>query len=251
MAALSCWRSFEWGIAARILLLLTPCASVENSSTSQIYQNATASPWMNLSFLTAQKVPLCTFLQEDPTLTDFQMCKEAVLRLCSGTPYPLFQGGMSVLPIPLVNGLRQRTTCNYTGLAMIPPALPSAPTMSCKGVGPPTEASMTGHLMNRGYTQGHTMPTCSCWELRVQLCTPKHQFVSPSRHLQLFGKGWTPMAIAVCGRTSPMTVTESGFGMDYSANLEVSHTMGHTRRKNHPTYVWRRESFSAQAHNSG
>jgi hypothetical protein len=93
---------------------------------------------------------------------------------------------MSALPIPIVNGLRLRTTHNYTQLAMIPPALPSAPTMSGKGAGPAMEASMTGHLMNCGYTQGRTMPAYSCWELLVQLCTPKHQFGSPSCHLQLF-----------------------------------------------------------------
>jgi hypothetical protein len=126
---------------------------------------------------------------------------------------------MSALPIPLVNGLHPQTTHNYTGLAIIPPALPSAPTMSGKGAGPAMEASMTGHLMNWGYTQGRIMPAYSCWELRVQLCTPKHQFGSPLCHLQLFGRGWTLMATAVYGRTSHRMERESGFGTDYMANL--------------------------------
>jgi hypothetical protein len=81
---------------------------------------------------------------------------------------------------------------------MIPPTLPSAPTISGKDSGPTTEASMTGHLMNRGYTQGHTMPVYLCWELHVQLCTPEHQFVSPSCHLHFLreaGLLWQPQSV--------------------------------------------------------
>jgi hypothetical protein len=41
------------------------------------------------------------------------------------------------------------------------------------------------------------------------------------------------MAMAACERTSCTMVTESGFGMDYSADLCVSHTTGPTWCKNH------------------
>jgi hypothetical protein len=139
---------------------------------------------------------------------------------------------MSALHILLENGLRLRTICNYSESAMIPPALPSASTMSGKGAGPATEASMTGRLMKWGHTQRCTMPAYSRLKPRVQLCIPKYQYISLSCHLQVFGRGWTPMAAAVCGRTSHMTVTESGFWTDYAVDLCVLHTTDPTWRKN-------------------
>ncbi len=69
---------------------------------------------------------------------------------------------------------------------MISPVSPSAPTMFGKGARPTTEASMTGRWMKWDHIRGRILPVYSFSKPRVQLCTPKHQFVSLPHHLQLF-----------------------------------------------------------------
>jgi hypothetical protein len=84
--------SFKWGIAARILFLLSLCARFEISYTSWVYQNVTASPWMNLSYLIAQKVLLCTFSPKKIQHLLTFICGRKQSSDCAQTlqPYPLF-----------------------------------------------------------------------------------------------------------------------------------------------------------------
>jgi hypothetical protein len=86
---------------------------------------------------------------------------------------------MSPLHILLVNGLHLQTIHNYSRLAMISPAFPSAPTMSGKGAGPTTEARIPGHPMNQGHTQGTHYAsilmfgaTCAIMHSKTTICLP-------------------------------------------------------------------------------
>jgi hypothetical protein len=93
------------------------------------------------------------FIQEHPTPPDFWMWKEAILQLCLGTTTLPTVLGRQVRPphsphewfAPADNSQLYRIgndpTCPFF-----------CTKMSGKGTGPAMEASMTGRLMNRGYT---------------------------------------------------------------------------------------------------
>jgi hypothetical protein len=83
---------FQVGYRGKEFISLNTVCKFQISSTSRIHQNAMGSPWMNLSHLTAQKVPLCTFFHKKIRHLLTFRCRSKQFSDCAQAlqPYPLF-----------------------------------------------------------------------------------------------------------------------------------------------------------------
>ena len=179
-----------------------------------------------------ERSSLHVFPQEDLTPTDFWIWKEAIHRLCSGTTtLPTVLGGCVCPPHTPCEWFVSVDALRLFWIGDDPTILSFCTYIVRQGRGT-CHGSKYSWVSNKiGLHPGMHYASVLKFEATCAIMHSKTPICLPAAPL-------STMATAACGRTSCMTGTESGFGMDSAAILCVLHTTGSKWQKNHPTYVW-------------